>query len=237
MGIIQSRGIDNRSVAQALDEKRRQRRDDEQEAREQRAREQRPLFVYLALTCAHAPLQAPSAFLEAQPPGGGAYYDDADTEEAQSGRGGADTEEEGGGIGAPRGQPRAAVLPPEGGGAESVRHSGGGGDGDDSLDGGDDDGPIYHDRRLYNAMMSALDANVGRVVDSLKGTFQHAGGSDSSEYESLWANTILVFLSDNGGPLYWNNESVTGISDWQVRTHFLGTGRLISFRSCPSATR
>lgn len=54
----------------------------------------------------------------------------------------------------------------------------------------------YHDRfsevpdlkrRLHLAMMSALDDQVGRVADTLK-------------REGLERNTLLVFISDNGGP-------------------------------------
>jgi arylsulfatase I/J len=57
---------------------------------------------------------------------------------------------------------------------------------------------IYKDRRVYAAQMHALDSNVGRVVAAL-------------EEKQMWANSLVVFLSDNGGPLYWNNENISGI--------------------------
>ena len=31
---------------------------------------------------------------------------------------------------------------------------------------------------------------------------------------SLWDNTILVFMSDNGGPIYWNKPSLSGVEGW-----------------------
>jgi arylsulfatase A-like enzyme len=74
----------------------------------------RPLFAYLALAAAHAPLQAPDAAL--------------------------------------------APFPKT----------------------------MYHDRRSYNGLMSALDTNIGRVVSALKA---HTG---------MWEKTLLLFTSDNG---------------------------------------
>ena len=164
VGIIKSKGIDNSSVVRTVDE-RKQRLHKQQvwgPAREKAlAMQERPLFIYLALSCAHTPLQAPDSSLASF------------------------------GIG-------------ENAGREH----------DDDKN----DDAIYHDRRLYNGMMNLLDTNIGRVVDSLKATFQRTSGQNSSDYESLWASTIFVFLSDNGGPVYWNNENYTGISDWQVGT-------------------
>ena len=51
-------------------------------------------------------------------------------------------------------------------------------------------------RRTYAAMVSALDDNVGRVLAKLRATVQET-------------NTLIVFLSDNGGPLGnpWNGSS------------------------------
>ena len=42
-------------------------------------------------------------------------------------------------------------------------------------------------RRTYAAMMSAMDENIGRVVDKLRA-------------EKLEENTLIAFISDNGGP-------------------------------------
>jgi len=49
-------------------------------------------------------------------------------------------------------------------------------------------------RRIYAAMMDSLDEGVGRVLQCL-------------EKHSLDDNTLLVFLSDNGGPTFKNGSS------------------------------
>lgn len=51
-------------------------------------------------------------------------------------------------------------------------------------------------RRTYAAMVTAMDDNVGRVLDCLRATGQES-------------RTLIVFLSDNGGPLgkAWNGSS------------------------------
>jgi len=43
------------------------------------------------------------------------------------------------------------------------------------------------DRRIYAAMIHRLDVNVGKIIQSLKS-------------EGVYENTVVVFLSDNGGP-------------------------------------
>lgn len=48
-------------------------------------------------------------------------------------------------------------------------------------------------RRIYAAMMASLDEGVGRVLRSL-------------EKQGLRDNTLVVFLSDNGGPTYSNGS-------------------------------
>jgi len=50
-------------------------------------------------------------------------------------------------------------------------------------------------RRTYAAMVHNLDVNIGRMIDELKA-------------QSLYANTVIVFLSDNGGPVARNNPFV-----------------------------
>ena len=55
---------------------------------------------------------------------------------------------------------------------------------------------MYHDRRLYNGLMSTLDSNIGRLVAALKA-------------KGMWDNTLLFFVSDNGGPIYFNNPIMT----------------------------
>jgi arylsulfatase I/J len=49
-------------------------------------------------------------------------------------------------------------------------------------------------RRLYSSMVGFLDDAVGEVVDALRS-------------HELWDNTLLVFVSDNGGPVYLNGTS------------------------------
>jgi arylsulfatase A-like enzyme len=49
-------------------------------------------------------------------------------------------------------------------------------------------------RRIYAAMVTSLDQGVGRVLDSLK-------------KNNLLENTLVVFLSDNGGPIAANGSS------------------------------
>jgi len=51
-------------------------------------------------------------------------------------------------------------------------------------------------RRTYCAMVHRLDVNVGRIVDELK-------------VQNLYENTVIVFLSDNGGP-------VSGKTPWTI---------------------
>ncbi|PSL07160.1 sulfatase-like hydrolase/transferase [Cecembia rubra] len=50
------------------------------------------------------------------------------------------------------------------------------------------------DRRIYLAMVHRLDINVGRIVQTLKD-------------EGLMENTMIVFLSDNGGPVDQNHSN------------------------------
>jgi arylsulfatase A-like enzyme len=54
-------------------------------------------------------------------------------------------------------------------------------------------------RRIYAALMHSLDENVGRVLQYL----EESGQID---------NTLIVFLSDNGGPIYQN-----GSKNWPLR--------------------
>jgi len=58
-------------------------------------------------------------------------------------------------------------------------------------------------RRTYAAMMSAMDDNIGRVIQALK---------DSGQYE----NTLVTFISDNGGPTM-NGVTVNGSSNGPLR--------------------
>jgi len=63
-------------------------------------------------------------------------------------------------------------------------------------------------RRLYAAMVYYLDEALGMMVDGLK-------------KKDMWDNTVLVFISDNGGPTYVpagaNNHPLKGgkYSDWE----------------------
>ena len=64
------------------------------------------------------------------------------------------------------------------------------------------DDRAYHDRRVYNAMMSWLDRSVGTLVDAI-------------DQRGLWSHSLVAFVSDNGGPVYWNNPDMTGLVDWR----------------------
>jgi len=51
----------------------------------------------------------------------------------------------------------------------------------------------YLDRRQYAAMCSFWDASVGNITRALQD-------------KGMWDNTLFVFSSDNGGPVYWSVE-------------------------------
>ena len=44
------------------------------------------------------------------------------------------------------------------------------------------------DRRTYASMVSYMDASIGAVIDALKA-------------RQMWSNTLMIFMSDNGGSL------------------------------------
>ena len=54
------------------------------------------------------------------------------------------------------------------------------------------------ERRIYAGMMLSLDENVGRLLDTL-------------DKLNITEDTLIVFMSDNGGPLYGKNWSYNGI--------------------------
>ena len=72
----------------------------------------------------------------------------------------------------------------------------------------------YPNRQHYAAMVHYIDDTIGALVDSLK-------------KEHLWDNTILIFFSDNGGPVYFpgsgNNHPLRGgkYSDFEGGIHVL----------------
>ncbi|MCF7848318.1 MAG: sulfatase-like hydrolase/transferase [Kiritimatiellales bacterium] len=60
---------------------------------------------------------------------------------------------------------------------------------------------IEHPRQIYAAMVSCLDDTIGRVLDALKA-------------KGVEENTLIFFLSDNGGPIYKNgscNKPLSGM--------------------------
>ena len=81
---------------------------------------------------------------------------------------------------------------------------------------------FVHDkgRRLYASMVAYMDDAVGKIVGAIQGK---AG---------MWENTLLLFTSDNGGPIYYpgsaNNHPLKGgkLSDWEggVRANALLAG-------------
>mmetsp|Transcript_43826 Transcript_43826/g.103630 ORF Transcript_43826/g.103630 Transcript_43826/m.103630 type:complete len:536 (+) Transcript_43826:74-1681(+) len=74
------------------------------------------------------------------------------------------------------------------------------------------------DRRSYHAMVHYMDNVVGRITDALKA-------------KKMWSNTLLVFFSDNGGPLY----ATTGANNYPLRggkwSDFEGGLRVNAFAS------
>ena len=66
----------------------------------------------------------------------------------------------------------------------------------------------YHDRRMYAALVHYMDGAVARIVDALV-------------TKTMWPRTLLLFTSDNGGPIYRfggaNNYPLKGgkFSDWE----------------------
>ena len=71
-------------------------------------------------------------------------------------------------------------------------------------------------RDVLMAMLKHLDAGVGRVVETLK-------------KEGVWENTLLFFLTDNGGSkaMHANNTPLRGFKQWNyeggIRTPFVVT--------------
>ena len=51
-----------------------------------------------------------------------------------------------------------------------------------------------HTRQVYTAMVAEADAAIGSLVDAL-------------EAKAMWGDTLLVYVSDNGGPSYLNGTS------------------------------
>mmetsp|Transcript_23658 Transcript_23658/g.55156 ORF Transcript_23658/g.55156 Transcript_23658/m.55156 type:complete len:703 (-) Transcript_23658:83-2191(-) len=78
-------------------------------------------------------------------------------------------------------------------------------------------------RRLYAAMTMYLDDTVGAVVQAMKAK------------KGMWENTLVIFTSDNGGPIYEpgsaNNYPLKGgkYSDWEggIRTNAFVSGGFV----------
>ena len=78
-----------------------------------------------------------------------------------------------------------------------------------------------HRKRVYAAMVRALDRSVGRIMDTL-------------EAEGLTDNTIVVFTSDNGGPGYIGIDDVNSpYRGWKI-TMFEGGIRVPMFVKWPA---
>lgn len=77
-------------------------------------------------------------------------------------------------------------------------------------------------RRLYAAMVLYLDYTIGEVVKAMK-------------TKGMWDNTLVIFTSDNGGPIYEpgaaNNHPLKGgkYSDWEggIRTNAFVSGGFV----------
>jgi arylsulfatase A-like enzyme len=78
------------------------------------------------------------------------------------------------------------------------------------------------DRPVYAALMFSMDEAIGKVIDKLK---------DAGEYD----NTLIFFLSDNGGA-HNNNSSVTPLKGWKGN-EFEGGIRSPLIVSWPSALK
>jgi arylsulfatase A-like enzyme len=77
-----------------------------------------------------------------------------------------------------------------------------------------------HDARVYASMVSAVDDGVGAVVEKI-------------QKEGLESNTLIIFLSDNGGPnLFTGGPSNASYSGWK-RYHLEGGHRTPLFLSWP----
>ncbi|KAG7374800.1 twin-arginine translocation pathway signal protein [Nitzschia inconspicua] len=75
--------------------------------------------------------------------------------------------------------------------------------------GPDDTAPKYSCRKQYHAMVKVLDDIIGTLVDRLKD-------------RGMWDNTLLIFTSDNGGPVNPEESAATNhplrgckYSDWE----------------------
>eukprot|EP00906_Rhabdomonas_costata_P029300 RCo041365 len=65
--------------------------------------------------------------------------------------------------------------------------------------------PSEPKRDEYAAMVAALDDSIGAVVDALKS-------------REMWSRTVLVFSSDNGGPIPGDSVNMNiGASNWPLR--------------------
>jgi len=66
----------------------------------------------------------------------------------------------------------------------------------------------YLDRRQYAAMCAFWDEVLGNVTSALK-------------QSGMWENTLFVFSSDNGGPVYWSLNKTfphgAGANNWPLR--------------------
>eukprot|EP00755_Sulcionema_specki_P037438 Sspe_Gene.22930::Locus_8817_Transcript_1_1_Confidence_1.000_Length_1687::g.22930::m.22930 len=66
-----------------------------------------------------------------------------------------------------------------------------------------------YERRPYAAMVKYMDDSLGKIIAAVKAR------------EGMWENTLIVFSSDNGGPIYYpggaNNYPLKGgkMSDWE----------------------
>eukprot|EP01060_Flectonema_neradi_P024945 TRINITY_DN33809_c0_g1_i1.p1 TRINITY_DN33809_c0_g1~~TRINITY_DN33809_c0_g1_i1.p1 ORF type:complete len:542 (+),score=108.86 TRINITY_DN33809_c0_g1_i1:79-1626(+) len=77
-------------------------------------------------------------------------------------------------------------------------------------------------RKTYAAMVNYLDTELGKIVDTFK-------------KKEMWNNTLMVLISDNGGPIYYpaggNNHPLKGgkMSDWEggVRVNAFVSGGFV----------
>eukprot|EP01084_Bolivina_argentea_P010498 19555_1 len=63
-------------------------------------------------------------------------------------------------------------------------------------------------RRIYAGMLTAMDESIGHITDCL---------NENGYLDPETGNTIIIFVSDNGGPINSQSGYSTGASNWALR--------------------
>eukprot|EP01084_Bolivina_argentea_P003679 6921_1 len=62
-----------------------------------------------------------------------------------------------------------------------------------------------YNRSVKAAMITVLDVTIGTIIDALKNQY------------NLWDNLLLIFSTDNGGPVYYYQKVTEASSNWPLR--------------------